>query len=305
VFEVGSNHPGEIKYLCEVLGPTHAIVTNIGREHLEFFETVEGVAREEGDLFRYLERKSGGAAIVNADDHMVRAEARTVKRRVTYGFTVRGASVRGRKVLFDHAGCPSFEFRSPGMSRWRRIQLAVPGSHNADNALAAIAAGVAFRVPSRAIGEGLETFSAVGGRMERMMVEDVLVLNDSYNANPDSVVAALRTLAAIQRAGKRIAVLADMKELGAHAEESHIEVGRAVRELGIDILLTYGTLAKYIVTGAGLPGSIHYDQKNVLSEYLAELLVPGDTVLIKGSRAMKMEDVVIFLQERLRRRPAG
>jgi UDP-N-acetylmuramyl pentapeptide synthase len=126
-----------------------------------------------------------------------------------------------------------------------------------------------------------------------------MILNDAYNANPDSMLAALRTLAAAQVSGKRIAVLGDMRELGSSAPAEHEAIGKEAARLGIDYVLTYGELAKRISSAAGGPGALHYDQKNVLAEYLAELAAPGDAVLIKGSRSMKLEDVATFLEERL------
>jgi UDP-N-acetylmuramoyl-tripeptide--D-alanyl-D-alanine ligase len=136
--------------------------------------------------------------------------------------------------------------------------------------------------------------------METLSICGVTILNDTYNANPDSALAALETLASLRVPGKKIAVLADMKELGLHAAEGHAEVGKEAAALGIDYILTHGDLAKHIHTAAGVPGALHYDQKNMLAEYLAELLTPGDAVLVKGSRGMHMEDIIAFLKERLR-----
>jgi UDP-N-acetylmuramyl pentapeptide synthase len=127
----------------------------------------------------------------------------------------------------------------------------------------------------------------------------VSIYNDTYNANPDSMIAALKTLASASVSGKRIAVLGDMRELGSHGKEEHMRVGREAARLGIDFLLTFGELARSIHEAAGIRGALHYDQKNMLAEYLAELVSPGDAVLVKGSRGMKMEDIVTFLEGRL------
>ncbi len=136
--------------------------------------------------------------------------------------------------------------------------------------------------------------------MEILNLSGVIIYNDTYNANPDSTIAALRTLASTRTTGKKIAVLADMRELGEVGPAEHARVGDEVRALKVEYLLTYGPLAENIHTAAGLPLAVHYDQKNILAEYLTELIAPGDVVLIKGSRSMKMEDVVTFLEERLR-----
>jgi UDP-N-acetylmuramoyl-tripeptide--D-alanyl-D-alanine ligase len=298
VIEIGTNHPGETRHLCQVAGPTHGMLTNIGREHLEFFETLEGVAAEEGELFAALRASRRGTGLVNADDARVRAAAAGMRKTIGYGFRARGAQVRGRRAATDATGCARFEFRTPRMSTWLGVQLRVPGVHNATNALAAITAAHAFHVPPLRMREALERFRAPGKRMESVSIGGVAVLNDTYNANPDSMSAALRTLAATAGPGRKIAVLGDMKELGAHAEEAHAAVGREAASLKIDFLLTYGTLARWIHDAAGIPGALHYDRKNMLAEYLAELVSTGDTVLVKGSRGMKMEDIVIFLEER-------
>jgi UDP-N-acetylmuramoyl-tripeptide--D-alanyl-D-alanine ligase len=178
------------------------------------------------------------------------------------------------------------------------VTLRVPGEHAAGNALAAAAVGLALRVPIRRIVDALEGFTASSKRMEVVNAEGVTILNDTYNANPDSTLAALRTLATFPASGKRIAVLADMLELGDAARAEHERIGQAVAALKIDYLLTYGTLGSIIARAAGIPTAVQYDQKNILAEYLFELLTPGDVVLVKGSRGMRMEDVVLFIQER-------
>jgi UDP-N-acetylmuramoyl-tripeptide--D-alanyl-D-alanine ligase len=300
VVEIGTNHPGEIRELCTMLAPTHGVLTSIGREHLEFFGSLDGVAREEGELFAFLASGAGGTALVGADDPRITDAARAVKRKVTYGFRAPRASVRGRNVTLGGDGCASFEFRSAAMKRWQGVRLTVPGRHNAMNALSAAVAGIVFHVPPARIAGALESSSAPGRRMETLWLGGVTVLNDTYNANPDSAIAALETLASLAVRGKRIAVLGDMKELGSGAAAEHTRVGQKAAELGIDYLLTYGDLARHMHDGAGIPGALHYEGKNVLAEYIAELVTPGDAVLVKGSRSMHMEDIVAFLTERLR-----
>lgn len=300
VVEVGTNHPGELAWLCEILDPTHGLVTAIGREHLEFFGSLEGVAREEGTLYTVLRKRKNGVAFVNADDREVVALARGVRRRVSYGFTAARPVVRGRALQSDARGCAAFELTGPRMKKPQGIRLAVPGVHNGLNALAAAAVGSAFRIPAGDIRRALERIRPSSKRMELVDLEGVLIFNDTYNANPDSMLASLQTLASARVPGKKIAVLADMRELGPAGPEEHARIGRAVRDLGIDYLLTFGALARHMHEAAGLPFAVHYEQKNVLAEYLAELIAPGDAVLVKGSRGMQMEDVVAFLEERLR-----
>jgi UDP-N-acetylmuramoyl-tripeptide--D-alanyl-D-alanine ligase len=300
VVEIGTNHPGEVAALCGVVLPTHGVVTNVGREHLEFFGGLDGVAREEGALFAALAGRKGSVAFVNADDPHVAAQAGVLRgRKLTYGFTAPRAELRGRVLQTDQAGRVRFSFRKRGSERETAVSLAVPGLHHASNALAAAAVGLALKVSARAVRSALEGFRPVGKRMEVLDIEGVVLYNDTYNANPDSTMAALRTLAAAAVEGKRIAVLADMLELGAAGPAEHERIGREAAALGIDYLLTYGTLSRHTHDAASMKGALHYDQKNMLAEELAELIAPGDAVLVKGSRGMAMEDVVTFLQQRL------
>jgi UDP-N-acetylmuramoyl-tripeptide--D-alanyl-D-alanine ligase len=301
VIELGTNHPGELEHLCSFTRPTHALITNIGREHLEFFGTLKGVAAEELTLFRSLNTKPAGVAIVNVDDPLLRPMLRKTKKHLAYGFTNRGAGVRGKDLTLDDGGCAQFSFKGPSMKRWMPVHLGVPGRHNAINALAAASVGLALKVPGAKIARALESFRSSDKRMESLLAGGVRILNDTYNANPDSMIAALKTLAAAKNKGKAIAVLGDMRELGAASEEAHRTVGREARALHVDYVLTFGEQARFIHEAAQGPGAVHYDNKNMMAEYLAELVTPGDTVLVKGSRGMTMEDVVTFLQQRLTR----
>jgi UDP-N-acetylmuramoyl-tripeptide--D-alanyl-D-alanine ligase len=301
VIELGTNHPGEISRLVSFTRPTHAVITNIGREHLEFFGSIEGVADEELTLFRALNGRPAGTALVNVDDPLLRPMLRRTKKHIAFGFTHRGSGVRGKDLLLDESGCARFAFKGQGMKSWIPVRLGVPGRHNALNALAAAAAGLALKVPPKKIVAALEAFRAPSKRMEPFTAGGVRILNDTYNANPDSMIAALRTLAAAGSGGKTIAVLGDMRELGAASEESHRAVGREARALHVDYVLTFGSQAWFIHEEAKGPGAVHYENKNMMAEYLAELVTPGDTVLVKGSRGMTMEDVVTFLQQRLNR----
>ncbi len=299
VIEIGTNHPGEIDYLCRILSPTHGVITNVGREHLEFFKTVEGVAEEEGVLFQHLRKQKKSMSFVNVDDPMVREKAKGMKSRVTYGMQTKRVDVYGKITNVDETGCAALEYTSKKPARTDTIKLGIPGEHSAMNALAAVVVGLSFKVPTKRIRKALETFHPAAKRMEVLNYEGVIIYNDTYNANPDSMISALRTLASAKVSGKRIAVLGDMRELGDAGKEEHAGVGREAARLGIDYVLTYGELARSIHDAATVQYALHYEQKNMLAEYLNELIAPGDAVLVKGSRGMKMEDIVTFLEERL------
>jgi UDP-N-acetylmuramoyl-tripeptide--D-alanyl-D-alanine ligase len=168
----------------------------------------------------------------------------------------------------------------------------VPGLHNGFNALAAAAVGLTFGVPPTQIAEALAGMTAASKRMQVLHQDGVTILNDTYNANPDSVLAALVTLRAFRTEGRRIAVLGDMFELGAVAEDAHRLIGRAVRREGIDLLLATGPLSAETVRASGMKEAEHHPDKSSLVRRLQSILRPGDVVLVKGSRGMQMEEVV-------------
>jgi UDP-N-acetylmuramoyl-tripeptide--D-alanyl-D-alanine ligase len=301
VVEIGTNHFGELKYLCGILEPTHGILTNIGREHLEFFKNVRGVAHAEGELFRYLD--STGTGFVNADDERVGQEAKILKKKITYGFSSPRTKIRGRIFSFDQRGCPTVSIAVKGRKKFS-VPMSVPGAHAAMNGLAAACVGMTFGVSPKEIRKALGNFTAVGKRMEVHRMGLITVLNDSYNSNPDSVIAALETLRSIKTDVKKIVVLGDMLELGSAAHREHERIGMIIGEMGFKYLLTYGSLARRISDKADVELKIHYDDKNLLIACVLKLLTDGGCVLIKGSRGMKMEDIAAALTERFRKKVA-
>ncbi len=291
VVEIGTNHPGEIEHLCEVLAPTAGVITNIGAEHLEFFRNISGVRREEGKLFASLSR-SGGTAFVNTDDRLVAGMASMPRRRVNYGFlTSSRRHVAGRLFGFDNKGCAVFEIKFEG--RTELVHLGVPGIHNAANALAAAAVGFRYGVPHPEVREALESFRSCDKRMQIERISGVTILNDTYNSNSESAIAALHWLSTVRADGKKIAVLADMLELGGASAREHERVGKEAAAAGIDMLLTFGKMARRIADSArGQVETESFDDKPRLLRKLLRAISPGDVILVKGSRGMKMEEVV-------------
>jgi UDP-N-acetylmuramoyl-tripeptide--D-alanyl-D-alanine ligase len=305
VIEIGTNMPGEIAKLCGILRPTHGIITNIGREHLELLGSIEGVAREEGALFEYL-AASGGLAFVNLNDPHIAAMGRRLPRTVTYGRSAK-ADVAGKPGKLDAMGAPSLELtdRRGREPRVRSVQLHTPGLHTAQNALAAAAVALAMRIPMGEIVKTLGSFRPAIYRSGYARLAAVkapggaTVLNDTYNSNPDSTLAALATLAAMKpgRGGRRIAVLADMKELGASSAAEHERIGREIGGMRkIDVALFHGRemrLAHEAAAAAGLGNaSLFFARKEELAGVLGSMMTPADIILVKGSRGMNMEDVV-------------
>jgi UDP-N-acetylmuramoyl-tripeptide--D-alanyl-D-alanine ligase len=291
IVEVGTNHFGEVRRLAKTTLPTHGLITNVGREHLQFFRTVAGVAKAEGELFDHL-AASGGTAFVNADDARVAALAAKNPTTVPYGFRGRGRTVRGTDLRIGEKGAAEFTVRGRNAKPFG-VRLSVPGRHTAANALAAAAVGIAFGVPPKSIAVALREFRPVGKRMETLEVNGVTVLNDTYNANPDSMLSALETLALFRGRGRRIAVLGDMLELGRASRREHELVGAAAGKHGFTDLLAFGPLAKHYVKAAR--AGKHYADKRRLAADLLSTARPGDVVLVKGSRGMRMEEIVSAL----------
>jgi UDP-N-acetylmuramoyl-tripeptide--D-alanyl-D-alanine ligase len=297
VVEIGTNHPGEIEYLCSILEPTHGLLTNIGREHLEFFGSLEGVAKAEGELFNWLAAHKG-IVFVNADDRHLTRLSKKIKKTISFGFSTRSISIKGTVKSYNTDAQAIMQVKARGKKVFD-ITVGVPGELNAKNALAAAAVGLTMKVPAAKIKKALASFQSANKRMQVLRTANVIILNDTYNSNPDSMLAALATLQALKNTGKKIAVLADMLELGSQAEELHRQAGKILAQHNVDVLLTFGTLSKSTNDCALVKSKSHFENKAALSEYLLQTLGNGDAVLVKGSRGMKMEEVVDVLNDRL------
>jgi UDP-N-acetylmuramoyl-tripeptide--D-alanyl-D-alanine ligase len=286
VIELGTNHFGEMKYLCEIVEPTHAVITNIGKEHLEFFGNEDGVAKEETELFHCVAAK--GFAFINVDDRYLVKAGKKVRHTLKFG-AARNADIQARHIHTDEHGQPVFELVVK--KKMSRVHLSAAGMHNVSNALAAAAVGVKFRVPKEKVISALEHYAGANKRMEVINRNNITILNDTYNANPDSVLAALKTLQSLKTAGKKIVVLADMRELGDAAEHEHAKIGLAVSDLEFEYLLTFGPLSRFTHEASKLAFAEHFETKEALVASLKSQIAPGDAVLVKGSRGMKMEEV--------------
>jgi len=295
VVEIGTNHPGEIEQLCEILEPTAGILTNIGAEHLEFFKNLNGVKKEEGKLFKYL-ASTKAMAFVNVDDRNLADLSQELKHKFTFGFGSNRKHFSGRLFGMDNKGCAIFEMRYK--NRTDLVHLHAPGIHNAMNALAAAAVGAYYGVKLDAIKNALESYQSYEKRMQIIKAGSLTILNDTYNSNPESAMAAIRWLSMVHTNGKRIAVLADMLELGKSAKREHQKIGKEIarmsnRTSAVSYLFTLGNLAREIAVAADSKVKAKsFDDKNKLSEKLLQTVSAEDVVLVKGSRGMKMEDVV-------------
>lgn len=284
VIEMGMNHIGEIRYLAQLALPDVGLVTNAGRAHIEFLGTEEAIARAKGEI--YEELKPGAIAVINADDDYAALWRTLAGERPRVEFGLNAGDVTARYTL----GPLSSEVRLTTPAGKAKFTLHAPGLHNVRNALAAAAAAVALNVPVAVIAAGLTRFQGVAGRLQQKPgPRGAVVLDDTYNANPDSVRAAIDVLAAVP--GRRVLVLGDMGELGSRGAQLHAEVGRYARTAGIDDLYLLGELTRETAIAYG-SGARHFDSPERLCAELEPLLKAKVTVLVKGSRFMRMERVV-------------
>ncbi len=295
VLEMGTNQRGEITRLTAIADPDVGVITNVGPSHLEGLHGLDGVARAKGELFAALRKDS--FAVINADDpRVLQLPVANGVQRVLYGLSPE-ARIRAEDVT---AGVGRVSFRLILPMGEYPVRLPICGQHNVSNALAAAAAAVCLDVAGDLIVQGLESFIRLPGRMEVFTYgAGILLVDDTYNANPLSVKCALTALAEMESKGRRIAVLGDMLELGEESEELHREVGEAVAGLS-DFLVLVGDRARDIGHGARNAGMAPdlvrtFSDHMEAAVFLREMLQPGDRVLLKGSRGMKMEKIRSYL----------
>lgn len=296
VLEVGTNHPGELAPLVKMIQPRYGLLTNIGREHLEFFDDLDGVAQEEGWLAELL--PADGKLYVDGDcAAMPKAVARTRAQVVRVGFhptnewRVRDLKVTDTGVEFDvQAPDPDFN----GAYAMRLL-----GQHQVRNALLAVAVGKELGLSRAEIQHGLAVCAPPKMRMQLWKINSLQVLDDTYNANADSVRAALQTLRDFPCQGRRVAVLGDMAELGKHSPEAHAEVGRHAAELGIGHLFAVGNMASVMgraARAAGLSEVSEFSAVEAAAAVLCDYVRAGDVVLLKASRATRLERISEMLR---------
>jgi len=287
VLELAARRVGDIEYLCSIAEPTIGVLLNIGTAHLEYFESVEGVAKAKGELLDYLGESL--TALVNADDRVVVQEVqRTKGRLLTFGF-VRESGFRGEGLVLDQEGCGHFLLHN------NPIELKIPGRHNAYNGLAAASIGRILDVDWEDIQHALAQFEPVSMRAEIVRKDGLVVINDCYNANPDSMSAALELLGDVPGT-RKIAFLGDMLELGPQSGDLHATVGAEVATKA-DILLATGKQSKELVAAARSAGmdetqARHFDNLDLAGEFISANMCRGDVVLVKASRAMAFDRVV-------------
>jgi len=299
ILEMGMSAAGEIARLTRIAEPDVALITSIGPAHLEFFGTVARVAKAKGELFAEL--KDDALAVVNDDDPFLKREAaRFSGNHLYFGGTPRSEVRLGRVEPRAPLG-QRLTIYGPGAARGQKVELKIPGRHNAQNALAAAAAALGAGADWDRIQEGLETVRAFPGRLDVFQSKDGLwVLDDSYNANPASMSAGLEVLAGFKTNGRRGAILGDMQELGSRSRALHRQIGRLAVNLGLDYLALVGSMAAGIGRTVRLAGLARSATREFVTPEEAAAWVlaewPEGVVLVKGSRGLCLERAVEYFR---------
>ncbi|MBQ7344683.1 MAG: UDP-N-acetylmuramoyl-tripeptide--D-alanyl-D-alanine ligase [Oscillospiraceae bacterium] len=297
VLEMGMNHFREIAYLASIGQPDIGVITNIGTMHIEHLGSQQGILQAKLEILEGM--KEDGVMIFNGDDPLLWNLHRQQERTIEY-FSVQNPECRyqGSDLVAEHG---SLRFLARIGTTEFPIELALEGEHYVSDAMAAVGVGVTLGVEPEQIRQALERFQNMAGRQEIFQAKDCTIIKDCYNAGPESMAAALAVLG--NRSGRRVAVLGDMLELGVCAPAEHYRIGRIAAEKA-ELVLAYGPNSSRIVSGAitgGLPEHMakSYDQQDALVEDLRRMVKPGDVILVKGSRGMRMELVLEgFLEER-------
>lgn len=292
IIEIGTNEPGEIALLSTMLKPTHGLITNIGKEHLEKLIDIDGVEKEETALYEYLEQ-CGGTRLININDERLSAYAKG-PRFLTYALDNKQADINATWQL-DEQGFAVLELCTSHATMEAHVQL--PGKVGALTAIASACIGYSCGLTLSQITQALDSYQApiyTGyGRMSKTMIDDIIVLNDSYNANPASMMTALETLIAMPCNGKRIAILGDMRELGASSQEEHRSLLQQVLRYCDLCIVTGDEFSQAYASLESLPVNIiHAEDSEQCALLINQQVHSEDIVLIKGSRGIKLERVL-------------
>ncbi len=294
VLEIGTNHPGEIKWLTGVAEPTHGIMTNIGREHLEFFKDLKGVAKEELALFDHLASKKKFSFINNDDKFLAREKRRFLGRNISFGIK-KGADVTTKNLGFTSDARVIIEIKV--RAKRFRIKTHIIADYSASLIASVTAVASYFGMSTAEIKKALESYKPHSKRMEIVKLRSgITAINDSYNANPESFLSALATLKKIPAKGKKYVVAGDMFELGSTSEREHKLLGKAMAKYKFNGYYLTGkamkqTFASLVNSNTKLHASYDSSKEDIVNALRADLK-KGDVILIKGSRGMKMEEIL-------------
>lgn len=289
ILELGTNHPGEIRALSRIVRPDICVLTNIGVAHIEFFGTRENIFRGKTEMLDYMQKN--GSVIVNGDDDLLR----TVPNALRFGM---GEHNELRAVDLKEQALDGTDFTVLFEGRQKRMTVPAPGRHMVSNALSAIAVGLTLGMTLGELQSGVEAYVPTAGRMDIRRTKRFTILDDTYNANPSSVMAAIDVLESVKH-GRRVCILGDMLELGEEAAEFHEVVGMYAANHGMDLILCVGPNSEQTQRGADAIQkrlAYHFETQDDLMRLLGELVQDGDTILVKASRGLHLENTVALLE---------
>jgi UDP-N-acetylmuramoyl-tripeptide--D-alanyl-D-alanine ligase len=294
ILELGTNHFGEIAYTANIAQPDYAIITNIGSSHLEYLKNKKGVLTEKAALFETTAARNG-TVFINNDDIYLSKTMRDYTKRVTFGFES-VSDVKGAVIDFDDMGRPVIEISYKDLNFQQQFNMY--GEQSAKNFLAAAAVALKLGLNKKEISAGVAKFKSVDKRLNIKTFKKFILVDDTYNANPESMRYAIELLPMIKGYKKKIAVLGDMFELGEESAKLHSELGRIIKRNKIDLTVSIGESMKNLDSELKKlkVESIHFDSREELAGYLSSFNFSGSVVLVKGSRGMKMEEYIKIIE---------
>ncbi len=294
ILELGTNHFGEIAYTVNIAQPDYAIITNIGNSHLEYFKNKKGVLNEKIVLFETTVARKG-IIFINNDDILISKTMMDYPKRITFGFESI-SDVKGTIKSFNEEGKPVIEICYKDLKVQQQFNLY--GEQSAKNYLAAVAVALKLGLNKKEISAGISKFKSIDKRLNIKTFKKFILIDDTYNANPESMRHVIELMPKIKAYNKRIAVLGDMLELGDESAKLHSELGRIIKRNKIDLTITIGESIKNLDSELKKlkVESIHFDNRKDLAEYLKAFKFPGYIVLVKGSRGMQMEEFLKIIE---------
>lgn len=293
VLEVGTNHFDEITYLCNIAQPDYALVTNIGREHLEFFKTLKGVAKEEFKLYDYVLKRENGICFANFDDEFIRKYFEKVFKKKYFSYSYQyNTDIRGEFIGYDDNYFPIIKLNYKDKSI--KFKINTFGKHSIYNTISAASVAVYFKMALREIKKAFEDFKPPKNmRMDINFHNGIMFINDAYNSNPDSLKLGLETLKDYNTSGKKHIILSDMLEMGKASKREHTQIGKLIQKMEFENLYTIGKDAIYFSKGASkLKNNFYFNNIDDMAKFLKKVIKKGDVVYLKASRGMKLETLL-------------
>ncbi len=287
VLEHGTNHFGEIEYTAKIAQPDYALITNIGTSHIEYLESKEKVSKEKITLFNYV--KNNGCVFINNDDPLLKSKKRNFRNIITFGSK---GNVDVKHTSLGFTDDAKSKIKISGFNRNLEFTLPLLGKANSQNILAAISVVLKIGLNKKEILPSIKTLQPIKGRLVLIEFKNYSVIDDSYNANPESMKIAFDVLSKFKKRKNKILILGDMFELGKDAKKYHQQIGKEISKMKFVVLLTIGKNTKYLNDAVSSSETVkkHFKNRSKLNEYLRSLNINNSVILVKGSRGMKMEE---------------